>query len=442
MKKKLLSVLLALALCLSLTAPAAAAGNTFTDVTTGHWAYAAIEDMAAREVVNGVGGGRFAPDDKVACADFSTMVARLMFPVELSWEGNSSPWWKAGADVLLEAGALDNTTAKAFYIRAMYNWDKEIMEQPMSRYDMAQIMYNTLKALGYKMPSGSELRAARESIADYDEIPSDYAAAVTAMYAIECLKGMDEAGNFRGEEKMDRAQACTVLVRMLAKYDEQLPDLNYQDFPTEGTLEVGEVSGFEFSDPHERSWFELETSNPSVVRVTGGAYIMGVAPGKATVTLTVHLGGKSQTFQVAITVTEGVGSEEVGSSSDLQAIREEMLTLINRERAAAGLSPLRLDDKLCQAAQVRAEEIVRENSHTRPDGRRCFTAMDEAGVSYRAAGENIAAGQTSVAEVMDAWMNSTGHRANILNGNFGRVGVGFYNTNSGYRMHWVQMFAD
>ncbi len=442
MKKRLLSVLLALTLCLGLTVPAMAAGPAFTDVTAGHWAYEAIEDMAGRKVVNGVGGGRFAPEDKVTCAEFSTMVARLLFPVELVWEGDTSPWWKAGADVLLEAGALDNTTAKAFYIRAMYSWDKAVMEQPMSRYDMAQIMYNTLKALEYQMPSDSELRAAGEKIADYGEIPSQYVDAVAAMYAIECLKGMDEEGNFRGDEQMDRAQACTVLVRMLARYDEQLPDLNMGEFPTESTMEVGTVDMFEFDGLHERAWFELETSDTNVVQITNDAYLYAVAPGKATVTLTIHLGGKSQTFQVAITVTKGVGMETAGADSDLQTLREEMLTLINRERAAAGVKPLTLDDKLCQAAQVRAQELVQSYSHTRPDGRRCFTAMQEAGVSYRAAGENIAAGQVSVAEVMEDWMNSDGHRANILDTGYGRVGIGFYYTGSGYRTNWVQMFAD
>lgn len=442
MKKRLLSAVLALALCLGLTVPALAAEPTFRDVASGHWAYDAIEDMAARKVVNGVAPGQFAPEDKVACADFSTMVARLLFPVELGWEGDTSPWWKAGADVLLEAGALDNTTAKAFYIRAMYSWDKAVMERPMSRYDMAQIMYNTLEALDYEMPSDSQLRAAREKIADYDEIPSGYTAAVTAMYAIGCLQGMDEEGNFRGDEEMDRAQACTVLVRMLAKYDEQLPDLNFQDVPTEGTLEVGDVVRPEFDDPHERSWFELESGNPRVVQVLDGGYFVGAAPGKAEMTMTVHLGGKSQTFQFTITVVEAVGAESVGSGSDLQTIREEMLVLINRERAAVGAKPLVLDDKMCQAAQVRAQELVQLYDHTRPDGRGCFTAMAEAGVSYRAAGENIAAGYTSVELVMDGWMNSPGHRANILDGSYGRVGIGFYYANGGYRTYWAQMFAD
>lgn len=67
--------------------------------------------------------------------------------------------------------------------------------------------------------------------------------------------------------------------------------------------------------------------------------------------------------------------------------------------------------------------------------------MDEAGVRYRAAGENIAAGQTTPAQVVDAWMNSPGHRANILERAYKYIGVGYVNSGSGYRHYWVQMFA-
>lgn len=89
---------------------------------------------------------------------------------------------------------------------------------------------------------------------------------------------------------------------------------------------------------------------------------------------------------------------------------------------------------------MRAVEIVKSFSHTRPDGRDPFTAMKEAGVSYRAAGENIAMGQKTPQQVMEGWMNSDGHRQNILSDNFGRLGVGYYVANG--RAYWVQMFAD
>mgnify|MGYP002859798562 FL=1 len=100
-----------------------------------------------------------------------------------------------------------------------------------------------------------------------------------------------------------------------------------------------------------------------------------------------------------------------------------------------------LNQSLCASARVRASEIAKDGcfSHTRPDGSGCFTAIS--GVSYRTAGENIAMGtwgHFGVDKIMDRWMNSEGHRANILNGNFSEVGFGCVVVNgNGY---WVQIF--
>lgn len=112
--------------------------------------------------------------------------------------------------------------------------------------------------------------------------------------------------------------------------------------------------------------------------------------------------------------------------------------IVNRERAANGLAPLKYSDKLSEAALVRAEEIQSVFSHTRPNGTRCFTAVTEAGISYRSVGENIAYGQRTPEEVMNSWMNSSGHRANIL-GSYDYIGVGVTYRNGTY--YWSQFFA-
>lgn len=109
--------------------------------------------------------------------------------------------------------------------------------------------------------------------------------------------------------------------------------------------------------------------------------------------------------------------------------------LVNMERAKAGLPALTLDAAASQAAQVRAAEIRTSFSHTRPNGKNCFTALAEAGVNYRAAGENIASGQRTPEEVVTAWMNSEGHRKNILSSNFTGIGVGYLEGN-----YWTQFF--
>jgi len=126
-------------------------------------------------------------------------------------------------------------------------------------------------------------------------------------------------------------------------------------------------------------------------------------------------------------------------SGGVQEAAEAVASLVHAARQDAGLSELELDADLCAAAQARAQEIAQSFSHTRPDGSSCFTILEEFGISYRAAGENIAMGQRTPEEVMDGWMNSSGHRANILNGTFTSIGVGYYVDGAG-AAHWVQIF--
>lgn len=128
-----------------------------------------------------------------------------------------------------------------------------------------------------------------------------------------------------------------------------------------------------------------------------------------------------------------------GSATEVSEV-SEVFALVNSAREENGLSALSLSSELCAAAEIRAKEIVRSFSHTRPDGRSCFTVLKDSGISYRAAGENIAYGQRTASAVMTAWMNSSGHRANILGRNFGRIGIACYTVN-GVR-YWVQLFAN
>lgn len=127
------------------------------------------------------------------------------------------------------------------------------------------------------------------------------------------------------------------------------------------------------------------------------------------------------------------------ADAPLPGYAAEVVRLVNAERAKNGLGALKVDSRVQQAAQVRAKEQAQLFSHTRPNGSSCFTALAEAGVSYRGAGENIAYGQPNPSVVMNAWMNSEGHRANILNANFTTIGVGYTVING--TAYWAQMFT-
>lgn len=117
----------------------------------------------------------------------------------------------------------------------------------------------------------------------------------------------------------------------------------------------------------------------------------------------------------------------------------QVLQLVNAERAKAGLSSLTTNSTLSAAADKRAKETVQSFSHTRPNGTKFSTVLQEYGISYRTAGENIAYGQRSPQEVVTGWMNSPGHRANILNGSFSKIGIGVYQSNG--VIYWSQLFT-
>lgn len=120
---------------------------------------------------------------------------------------------------------------------------------------------------------------------------------------------------------------------------------------------------------------------------------------------------------------------------------KQVVSLVNVERAKYGLAPVTIDSSMEKAALVRSREIQTSFAHTRPDGSSFSTALKDAGVSYRQCGENIAWGQKTPEEVMNGWMNSSGHRANILNSSYTRIGVGYVQNASGTG-YWVQLFAN
>ena len=139
-----------------------------------------------------------------------------------------------------------------------------------------------------------------------------------------------------------------------------------------------------------------------------------------------------------VVTTEQAVPEKTDSAEFNTAYEAEVLRLVNAERAKYGLFPLSQDEGAVKAAHVRAKEIVQSFSHTRPNGSSCFTAADELGISYRSAGENIAYGYPTPETVVNGWMNSEGHRKNILSSSFGKIGIGCYE--SGGVLYWSQFF--
>ena len=121
-----------------------------------------------------------------------------------------------------------------------------------------------------------------------------------------------------------------------------------------------------------------------------------------------------------------------------RACEAEVVRLVNVERAKQGLNPLAEDWELSRVARYKSEDMQKNKyfAHNSPVYGSSFQMMKSFGIRYRSAGENIAKGQATPAAVVSAWMNSAGHRANILSTSFTHIGVG-YVANGRY---WTQMF--
>ena len=128
--------------------------------------------------------------------------------------------------------------------------------------------------------------------------------------------------------------------------------------------------------------------------------------------------------------------EDNNSNSSVSSIEQEVVNLVNIERQKAGLAPLKIDTELSKVARLKSEDMKNKGyfSHTSPTYGSPFDMLKQFNITYKTAGENIAKGQKTAKDVVNAWMNSEGHRKNILSKSFTHIGVG-HSSN-----HWTQLF--
>ncbi|MBO1000634.1 LysM peptidoglycan-binding domain-containing protein [Bacillus sp. SD075] len=124
-----------------------------------------------------------------------------------------------------------------------------------------------------------------------------------------------------------------------------------------------------------------------------------------------------------------------------QSVEQQVLSLVNEERSKSGLASLKMDTAISHVAILKSEDMRDSHyfNHTSPSYGSPFDMMKSFRISYKYAGENIAAGQPSADAVMKSWMNSPGHKANILNKNYTHMGIG-YAAGGKYTHYWTQQF--
>ncbi|NLZ81427.1 MAG: hypothetical protein GX913_06480 [Clostridiales bacterium] len=177
----------------------------------------------------------------------------------------------------------------------------------------------------------------------------------------------------------------------------------------------------------DSKWYYLDNSG---AMQTASKYINSLLTSKSPATNTPPATPEKET---PVNTAPIINSTEYNTGYENEVIR-----LVNKEGVAQGLSALGTDSKLTQAARIRAKEIVNLFDHKRPTGESFFTVFTEANLSVRMGGENIAEGYSSPDQVMTGWMNSSGHRENILKSGYEKIGVACFELNG--REYWVQLF--
>lgn len=164
--------------------------------------------------------------------------------------------------------------------------------------------------------------------------------------------------------------------------------------------------------PVVTSMLTWTSSNKKVVTVDANGKVKAVGKGTANVTVSTSNG------KTAVCVVSVITQNE--------AYVAEVARLVNEERTKRGLNKLLINSKLAGVAQKRALETSQRLSHTRPNGKSFSTVLDEYGIKYTVAGENIAYNYYTAEEAMEGLMDSKGHKDNILNSRFKYIGVGLY----------------
>ena len=344
------------------------------------------------------------------------MLTQAFCPKEVADPEEGAAWWEPYLNAAWEAGYLTDTTAGFSY--ADGSWDADVVTAPMTRYDMAQAMNNTVAAEKMTLPTDEQREAAQAAIGDFDSIPEDYESAVVAMYALGYLSGVNANGDFGGESTMTRAQSCVVMSKLLGTEVETTPET-----PDEGTAGgTGDTTPAEEPEtPAEDAGTGTETPEKPETPDEGTA------------------GGTAGSTPVEEeTPAEDTGSE---SADTVAAYEQEVFDLVNQIREENGLEPFVYNETLAETARAHSQDMIDRNffDHTNPDGKSPFDRMRDNGLSYSMAAENIAVGYPSPEAVVEGWMNSEGHRANIL-GNCEELGVGLALGGS-YGYYWTQCFA-
>jgi len=341
--KKFISIVLLVILIVSNSYIYAVETYKFNDIKSTDWYNNTVTLLADLGGIQGYPDGNFLPNNSMTKAEFVKALISSLGYINLSKTGSH---WASG--YISQAEKL-NIIEKDGLVN---------INKPISRYEMARIISNTLSYKGETIPTN--ISEYKTLISDFNKIPTKLQGETNVKSLSECVlesyvKGIVTGypnGSFQGIQTLTRAEASTVIIRVLDESKRVKPNL---------------------------------------------------------------------------TVNQG--------------IEYEVLRLVNIERSKAGVKALVISNDLSKVALLKSKDMALFNyfDHNSPNYGSPFEMMSSMGISYKSAGENIAKGYKTADAVVNGWMNSPGHKANILNPSFGKMGIGYYVSDSTY---WTQMFTN
>ena len=375
---------------------AASGSPTFSDVPTNHWAYSYVERAAENGWVNGVGNGKFAPNNTLTFAEFYTMIVPVFAAdkLEAYQAPAGSQWWQSYMYVGGENLPSQTISFDTFYgggtgrpdhgYELQDSIDKRATEA-IPRSDAITIMWQVLKMNGLdeQVPGVEEARAKIE--AKEGGLPLIVDTSVPVCYAAGLISG-DQNGNLNLDNTLTRAEGCTMLC-------------NLADYVSEhgGDVSTKPVNPGETTEPTNPS---DEPTNPSGEL---GQKLSSGATAAAGVLESIKKDDAYPTYGNSDVVSNngyftGATNAEIGNAS----LQYALLDMVNEARVAEGHAPLTWisSDAAEEFSLVRANELVSNYSHDRPKG------------SF--SGEVCAKGYAAVPQAFNGWMNSSAHKAILM----------------------------
>ncbi len=411
-----------------------AQAQTFSDVPSSYWGYSYVQGITSGGYMVGNADGTFRPDSVMNYAEFTTMMVNTYYGKDLAVVKstiNTPDWWELFMEAAERRNALKNTAMDGAG-DLKNGWDAAIDSQ-ITRYDVAMMIYNLLDQQNVSRLTSGYAYTLVEKVSD--SVDEHYQMAVATCLHYGFLGGYSD-GSFKGNNTLSRVEGAVIFSNLVssihleketyAEYEDwteeeesvpdvTVPEVTVPDPEPEVTEPEPEVTVPEVTDP------EPEVTVPEVT-------VPEVTDPEPEVTVPEVTVPEVTVPEVSTPTVEEIQAEYVA----------EVFRLVNVERAAVGLSALQWHDSLMDAAQFKSDEMseLKYFDHSSPVYGAFTGIIKKFGVSFRTAGENIAWGQSSPSSVMSSWMNSSGHKANILSTQYTHIGIG-YNAEGRY---WTQQF--